>query len=69
MSVVVDDLDVSRSLFRPYEADPVLTINANAVLALPVCGQCFESVSWRDAKVFYVLDGIQLIQFSSGDFP
>ena len=47
LSVIVHNLDVTRPLgpFRPFEADPPLVIDADAVLAFPVALERFKAVS------------------------
>ena len=49
--MVVDDLDVGRSVGGPSEADAVLIVDPDAVLPFPVAGQGFESVPWRHSEV------------------
>jgi hypothetical protein len=45
--VVVDDLDAgpARSPTRPFEADPPLIVDANAVLALAISLQRLEPIA------------------------
>jgi hypothetical protein len=43
--VVVDDFDMCRSSFIPYEAYPPLIIDADAVLPMTVAEQRFEAVA------------------------
>src|SRR3954464_5235057 len=43
-SVIVDDLDVGRSIVRPSKADAILVVDANAVLAGTIALQALEAV-------------------------
>ena len=49
--MVVDYLDIFRSGSCPPEADAVLIIHSDAVLALPISTQRFQPVSRRDPQV------------------
>jgi len=44
LPVVVSDLHIVGSVVSPPKADPVLVVNPNAVLTLPVRPQLFEAV-------------------------
>ena len=50
---VVVDYDVDRICFRPSEADPVLVVDPDAVLALTVSAKCLEvsAISVRSSRV------------------
>jgi len=45
--MIIDDLDIDGTggTFRPFEANPPLVIDADAVLALSVPSQRFETVA------------------------
>ena len=49
--VVVDNLNVLRAGGRPYEADAVLVVDADAVLALAVTNQGFKTVAGRHSEI------------------
>src|SRR5436190_13885557 len=51
--VIVHDFDIDRPgrTVWPLEADPPLVVDANAVLALPVATECFESIAWQAGKI------------------
>ena len=68
-SVVVDDLDVLRTCRRPNEADPVLIVNSNTVLALTIAPKRFESVARRHAEILQSVSLIQGIKLSSANPP
>src|SRR5512140_2097890 len=46
-SVVINYFDIMCSVFFPYEADPVLIIDSDAVLSRPITLQCLQTVSRR----------------------
>lgn len=43
--MVIDNLNVVRITIAPDEADPVLVVDADAVLPLPITGQRFEAMT------------------------
>jgi hypothetical protein len=51
--VVINNLDVARTgrPFGPLKADPPLVIDPDAILALPMTLQCFQSVAGQGGKV------------------
>jgi hypothetical protein len=53
--VVVDYLDVGCISIRPFETDPPLIVDPDAVLALPIALQPLKLVSRRYPQVLYVL--------------
>jgi hypothetical protein len=48
---IVDDLDLGRTGLRPLEAAPILVIDADAVLSLPVTPKGPQSISKGDSQV------------------
>jgi len=46
--MVVDDFDIVRFVLGPDEADPVLVVDPNAVLALAIAREGLEAVAGRD---------------------
>jgi hypothetical protein len=64
--VVVDDLHVLCVSALPDEADAVLIVDPDAVLAPPVAGQCFESVSRKRRQVAEFASRVELLQLSLG---
>ena len=60
--LVVRDLDLGGVRSRPPEADPVLIVDANAVLPCAVATQCFQSVSRRHSQRFESSNGVELCQ-------
>jgi len=49
--VVIHDLDLIGSGIRPHEADAVLVVNANAVLAFSISDQSFEPIAGRNSQL------------------
>jgi len=51
--VVIGYLDVSRAIFifRPFEADSVLFVDADAELSRSIAAQSFESVTWQGSQI------------------
>jgi hypothetical protein len=49
--VVVDNFNVARAASGPYEADAVLVIDPDAVLAFTVTYQRFETVARRHCEI------------------
>lgn len=48
----------------PQEADPELSVDANAVLSLPITGQTLQTIAWRAAEILQPLGRIQKIQLA-----
>jgi len=63
--MVVHDLDVEGIAVAPAEADPVLVIYPDAVLAFAITLQGFQSVARRDTQVGHVRSGVQHLKFPS----
>jgi len=51
--VVIGYLDVLRAIFifRPFEADSVLFVDADAELSRSVAAQSFEPVTWQGSQI------------------
>jgi hypothetical protein len=65
--MVVRNLDFGRSLPCPKEADPILVIDPDRMLACSVLLQRFESVSGRGAQIAQHTCGVEVLQLASGD--
>ena len=63
--VVIDDFHVFWTCLFPYEANPILVVNANTVLPNPVTYKRFKSVSRRNLQETQSRGCIQLNQLSS----
>ena len=53
--MIVDNFDVPSLAFAPYEAHPLLLIDADAVLAFAITAQCFQSVTGRHSQIVELL--------------
>lgn len=61
--MVVRDLDLVSVALSPLEADAILIVDANAVLALPVAFQPFQTVAGRQQQVSQRSRRVQHLQF------
>jgi hypothetical protein len=59
---MVDNFYSVRSSIAPFEAYPVLIIDANAVLASPIAADLFNAISGRNHKIFQRQCGVQDIK-------
>jgi hypothetical protein len=62
--VVICDFNLVCSILLPNEADPVLIVDSDAVLAGPVSLQRLQPIAWRNAKIREIVRGLDLIQLS-----
>jgi hypothetical protein len=62
--VVIHDFNVARALiaFGPFEANPPLVVDADAVLTAPISPQGFEPVSWEAPQRLQVRGGFQAVE-------
>jgi hypothetical protein len=67
--MIIDDFYIKWPFHRPFEADTILVIDTNAELTLPIAGQLFQSIPWRNAQLVYHRDGIKQIKFAYSHFP
>src|SRR5450432_3627548 len=51
LAVVVDDLDMCRSSFIPYETDSPLVVDSDRMLPLAISPQCLKPIAGRNAKI------------------
>jgi hypothetical protein len=65
--VVVDDFDLLRMPFGPYETQPPLAADPDAVLALPIMLQRLKLVAGRNPKELQRGSGMQLLQPPEGN--
>src|SRR6476646_6021853 len=61
-SVIVDEFDMVRTSVLPYEADPPLPVDPDAVLASPVALQRLQPIARRNPKIVEHLGRVQLLQ-------
>src|SRR5262245_39052423 len=66
--MIVHDLDVDRSrrALRPLKANPPLVIDADAVLALTVAVQSFQTVARYRRQIVQALGRLQTVQPAFG---
>lgn len=61
--MVIHDFDFGRVAAPPYETNPPLVVNTDAVLPLAITVQSFQAVSWRRGKVPQFRSAVELQQF------
>jgi hypothetical protein len=66
--VIVHDFDLVGSVFLQDEADAVLVIDPDAVLAGSIVRQAFQSIGRRNPQVVEVSGSFQHIQLANSDF-
>src|ERR1700691_2053582 len=66
-SVIVAYLHVPRIALMPAEADPVLIVDANAVLAFTVATQLLEAIAEGVSEVFHCGGKVDFLQLPDGD--
>lgn len=64
--MVIDNFDVHRALRRPDKANSKLIVDANAVLALTIARQRFQSIARGNPQEIERCCGVQLIEFAAG---
>jgi hypothetical protein len=63
--VIIDDLDLVRSIFSPDKAHAILVVDTNCVLPNTVIGQSMKPIARRAAKVFQNGCGVYGFQLST----
>jgi hypothetical protein len=66
-SVVVNYFNFGRARTGPFEADPPLIVDADAMLAGPVALQLFQPVTGGNSEVVEIYGGVEDEEFSKGD--
>lgn len=67
--VVGGHLDLGRPVLGPGEADPVLVVDADAVLPVPISLERLQAVAGRDLEVGESGGGVELIEPPPRDPP
>jgi hypothetical protein len=67
--MIIYNFDQIGTGVGPCEADAILIVDSNAILAFSVAGEFLEPISWWDTQIVEHIDGIELIQFSGSDTP
>ena len=65
--VIVDNLHPVDVPVVPHEANAILIVDTETVLATSVAGERFESVAGEGGEVTKLTRGVQLLQFALGD--
>jgi hypothetical protein len=65
-SVVIDDLDITRTVVGPDKTQPPLRVDADAVLPASITVQRFEPISERAPQELQDLCSIQHLQLALG---
>jgi len=68
-SMVINDLNISRTVISPAKTDAILLIDSNTVLSFAVAGQRFKSIARWYPQFFQSLNRVQLVQFSRRGGP
>ena len=67
--MIIHDFHVMGAGGRPAKADAELIVDADAVLALPIAPERFQTVSGGDAEIVQPSGNFQLAQLSPRDVP
>lgn len=67
--MVVRDLDFVRMAILPPEADPVLLVDANAVLSGPLPLEPFKPIAGRYPQVSETAHPVELVELTPDDRP
>lgn len=67
--VAIDNFDLMRAVRLPDEADPILVVDTNAVLSVPIASQALEPVSRGNPQVGQCAGAVKHQQLSQGSPP
>jgi hypothetical protein len=65
--VIVRYFDIVSILLMPHEANPILVVDPDAVLPMPVSLEFFQPIAGRNSEIVPVPSRIQQRKFSFGD--
>jgi hypothetical protein len=65
--VIVNDLDLVRTVVGPQEAQPPLIVDAHASLPSPITPERFKSIAWRRTHEIQRLGRVQHRQLAGRD--
>jgi hypothetical protein len=68
-SVIVGDLNVAGVIVAPNEADAILVVDANAVLAFTISAERLKPIPGRDLQVSDSRGSIEHLEFLQRRFP
>jgi hypothetical protein len=64
--MIVDDLNICRTVFGPSEANPPLIVDPDRMLAFSILGQAFQAITRRYPQVVELFGGLNRFQLPSG---
>src|SRR6185436_10586547 len=67
--MIIHDFNIVRLVLGPDEADPVLVVDPDAVLALAVAGESLQAITGRGPEIIKALGGIELVELAKGHGP
>jgi hypothetical protein len=67
--MVVCNLDLVRVPLPPFEANTILVVNPNAVLAIPIAPETLKPVAGRHSQIPQRSRRIEHLQFLKSGFP
>lgn len=65
-SMIINDSHIFRVSVHPFETDPPLLIDPNAMLPLPVSRECFQPIGRRHSQVLNRRASVQHLQLAIG---
>jgi len=65
--MIIDDLNFERVAVTPYEADPILIVNPNAVLSRAVALKLLQAIPGKYRKIRKLSGGMNLDKLSLND--
>jgi hypothetical protein len=67
LSMIIDDLNLRRSVAGPDKTNPLLTVDSNTMLAGAITGQRFEMIPWWQAQKIQCRRAVEQLKFALGD--
>jgi hypothetical protein len=64
--MVINNLNIPRPVSGPNKANPVLVIDADRMLPLPVPGERFKMVTWGHPQILKLCSDIKLGKLAQG---
>jgi hypothetical protein len=65
-SMIIDDFDELGAAIAPFEANPPLVVDANAVLTATNALQCFQPIARRSAQIAQLRGGVDHVKLAAG---
>ena len=57
--MIIDNLDVRRTVFRPSKANPPLVVDPDRMLASSILGQRLQTIARRNSQIVELLGGFK----------